>query len=116
MPRSKKLSFEKERKKLEKIINQLPKEKVDLAEGLIRDAAFMLEQLEKLREEIRVAGTSEEYKHGKDQYGTKETVAVGVYLKMQKNYAATIKQLNDMLPDTPAVVPGSELMAFVSGR
>ena len=105
MPRSKKLSFEKERKKLEKIINQLPKEKVDLAE-----------QLEKLREEIREAGTSEEYKHGKDQYGTKETVAVGVYLKMQKNYAATIKQLNDMLPDTPAVVPGSELMAFVSGR
>lgn len=116
MGRPKKISLEIEQKKLKKIVEKLPAEKVELAEGLIRDAAFMLEQLDKLRTTIREAGVTEEYKHGREQYGFKETVEIGVYLKMQKNYAATIKQLNDMLPATPPAQAGAELAAFISQR
>lgn len=116
MATPKPFSLDKERKKLKKIIERMPAEKADLAAGMIADAAFMAEQLDKLREEIRTTGFAEEYKHGREQFGTKETVAIGVYLKMQKNYTATIKQLNDMLPPAQAVSPGSDLMAFVTKR
>lgn len=84
MARLKKISADKEMLKLRKITEALPETKKELAEGLIADASFMATQLDTLRNEIASSGVVEEYKHGQNQYGFKETVAVGVYLKCRR--------------------------------
>lgn len=103
----------KERDKLRKIVSNIPEEKKDLVEGLIADASFMAEQLEHLREYIAENGWSEEYKNGANQYGKKTSVEADAYVKVQKNYLAVIKQLNEFLPKDGKGTT-DELMDFIS--
>lgn len=91
---------DKEKKKLENIIKNIPKDKKKLVEGLIADASFMAEQLEGLREHITANGWSETYQNGANQFGKKQSVEADMYVKVQKAYAAIIKQLTDYLPET----------------
>ena len=55
----KKFSKDEELKKLKSIYNKLPDERKELAEGLMYDAAFMVEELAKLREKITATGWAE---------------------------------------------------------
>lgn len=103
----------KERDKLRKIVSNIPEEKKDLVEGLIADASFMAEQLEHLREYIAGNGWSEEYKNGANQYGKKTSVEADAYVKVQKNYLAVIKQLNEFLPKDGKGTT-DELMDFIN--
>lgn len=107
----------KELKKLNSIIKNIPKDKVQLVQGLIADASFMAEQLEILRDYITEHGWSEEYQNGQNQWGKKSSVEADAYIKMQKSYAAVIKQLSDFLPDSKTEqisVAGEALAAFVA--
>lgn len=90
---------DKERKKLEKIIKDVPEDKKKLVEGLIADASFMAEQLEVLRVYIAEHGWSETYQNGANQCGKKTSVEADMYVKVQKNYSAIIRQLTDYLPE-----------------
>ena len=90
----------KEKKKLEKIIKDIPEDKKKLVEGLIADASFLAEQLEVLREAISVNGWSETYQNGANQCGKKTSVEADMYIKAQKAYSSLIKQLTDFIPDT----------------
>lgn len=108
---------EKEIKKLNNIIKDIPADKKKLVEGLIADASFMAEQLAILREHIGKHGWSEEYQNGANQYGKKTSVEADTYLKMQKSYASVIRQLTDFLPDTKHDeyhAAGEALAAFVA--
>ena len=58
----------------------------------------MAEQLEKLRAEIKETGWTSEYRNSETQYGTKPSAAGEQYIKLQKLYAANIKQLTDLIP------------------
>ena len=112
-----KFSAKAEQKKLKSIISQLPEDLVKITEGLVEDASFMAEQLEKLREYINENGWSEEYKNGANQFGKKNSTEADSYIKLQKSYAATIKQITDLLPkgsEVPAAA--SEIMDFLSTR
>lgn len=111
-------SAKKEKKKLKAIISQLPEEMQQMTEGLVADACFMVEQLEKLRAEIEENGWAEEYKNGENQYGKKTSIAGDMYLKTQKSYAALIKQLTDLMPKQQegATQAGTELMKFIRDR
>lgn len=93
---------EKEKKKLEKIIKGIPEDKKELVEGLIADASFLAEQLDKLRVHITKNGWSEEYQNGANQSGRKVSVEADMYVKLQKAYQSVIKQLSDFLPDNKA--------------
>ena len=106
----------KELKKLEVIVTALPEDKKKITEGLIADAAFMAEQLEKLRDYISEHGWSEEYMNGANQFGKKSSVEADAYLKMQKSYASVIKQLTDLLPDNTETAAGTEIMAFLNSN
>ena len=66
---------EKEKRKLENIIKNIPKDKKKFVEGLIADASFMAEQLERLRACIDQDGWAETYQNGANQYGRKASVA-----------------------------------------
>ena len=89
----------KELSKLKKITRNLSPDKQKICAGLIEDAAFMAEQLEILRNHIAENGWSEEYQNGANQHGKKSSVEADNYIKMQKLYASTIRQLTDLLPD-----------------
>lgn len=106
----------KELKKLGMIAAALPEDKQKITEGLVADAAFMAEQLEKLRAHITEHGWSEEYKNGENQFGKKSSVEADAYVKLQKSYAAVIKQLTDLLPDKGETAAGTEIMAFLNAN
>lgn len=107
-------SAKKELKKLKSIVESLPDDRRKLTEGLVKDAAFMAEQLEKLRNHIQENGWSEEYQNGANQSGRKSSPEADMYVKVQKLYSSTIKQLTDLLPSNDISVPGAELMNFIS--
>lgn len=111
-----KFDVKRELKKLEKIVALLPDELKQLTEGLVADAAFMAEQLEKLRQHIAEYGWSETYQNGANQSGKKSSVEADAYIKMQKSYAAIIKQLTDLLPDTSETTAGAEIMEFLNAN
>lgn len=110
-----KFEANKEKRKLNAIIKEIPKDRKKLVEGLIADASFMAEQLEKLRDKITENGWSEEYKNGANQYGKKTSVEADMYVKVQKSYAATIKQLADFLPQEKNT-KNDELLEFLQSR
>ena len=109
-------SAKKELKKLKSIVESLPDDRRKLTEGLVKDAAFMAEQLEKLRNHIQANGWSEEYQNGANQSGRKASPEAEMYVKVQKLYAATIKQLTDLLPDKAETTAGEEIMAFINRK
>ena len=106
----------KELKKLALVVAALPDDKRKITEGLVSDAAFMAEQLEKLREHITEHGWSEEYKNGENQFGKKSSVEADAYIKLQKSYASVIRQLTDLLPAQSETAAGTEIMAFLNSN
>ena len=78
--------------------NLQPKQK-QLAEGLIAQAARLRVQLDKLNSDIRKNGLTELYTNSDkiDPY-TRERPEANLFIKLDKNYQAIIRQLNEMLP------------------
>lgn len=112
-PTKPKFDAKKELRKLKTIVKCLPEDKLKMTEGLVADAAFMAQQLEQLRDAIEANGWSEEYRNGENQYGRKPRVEADMYIKIQKSYAAVVKQLTDLLPESEITVPGQEIMEFL---
>ena len=106
----------KEKKKLNRIIKNIPEDKKKLVEGLIADASFQAEQLEVLRQHIVENGWSEEYQNGANQHGKKTSVEADMYVKVQKSYASLIKQLTDLLPQEAINKNNDELLEFLATR
>ena len=113
---TKKFSKEAELKKLKAIVEQLPEDKRKMTEGLVADAAFQAEQLEKLRIYISENGWSEQYQNGATQFGKKKSVEGDFYVSLHKTYASVIKQLTDLLPDSSETTAGSDIMAFINSN
>ena len=111
----KEFSAKKELKKLKTIVECLPDDIKKITEGLVKDAAFLAEQLEHLRNAITEKGWSEEYQNGEKQHGRKPTVEADMYIKAQKSYSAIIKQLTDLMPSVEATsAPGAEILKFLN--
>lgn len=93
--------FEKIRKesnRIKKIFKDLDENKKKLVTPLIDKAAFMSVTLDELQEKINDEGCVSEYKNGENQFGTKKSPEVEIYLNMSKNYANIIKQLTELVP------------------
>lgn len=89
-------------KRLKKIFENLTQDAAAVAEKLIENAAFMAVTLNELQGIINVKGYIEEYQNGENQFGTKKSSEVDIYNTMIKNFNTTMKQLIDMLPDSPS--------------
>jgi len=109
-------SAESEKKKLNKIIKDIPSDKKKLVEGLIADASFQAEQLEVLRDHITEHGWSEAYQNGANQSGRKQSVEADLYIKVQKQYASLIRQLTDFLPADNKTAASENLLEWVSNH
>ncbi len=61
-------------------------------------------------------GYSESYQNGANQKGIKKTAEVDIYNVMIKNFNATMKQLNDLLPDSSASKGRNAALDYITGR
>mgnify|MGYP000885549168 FL=1 len=79
--------------KLRKTLKNVPSEKIQMAEELIGNAAFMAVTLRDLQETIEETGPIVEYNHGKV-----ESPAIKSYNTMINRYSGVMSQLLNLLP------------------
>nr|DAL77556.1 MAG TPA: hypothetical protein [Caudoviricetes sp.] len=104
--------FNRAREELETVFAGLDEKRRKTVSKLLDNAAFMGNQLEDLRKEIQKNGVVCEYQNGENQFGTKKSPEVEVYLSMIKNYTQIINNLCAMLPEENAAA--SALLDFVT--
>jgi len=110
---SKETRIKREITRLNKVFANLPKEKLNTAASLIRNAAFMTITLDDLQATMNEQGVVDKYQNGENQWGYKKSPQVEIYNTMIKNHLAIIKQLCDLLPDSQDKSAADELMDFV---
>ncbi|MGN1111799.1 MAG: hypothetical protein ACI4RP_01215 [Acutalibacteraceae bacterium] len=103
----------KEQNRIKKLYKNLPKDRLEIAKKLIERAAYMLVSLEDMEAKINEDGLVVEMSQGAYKIERAHPL-LQPYNAMVKNYNATIKQLNDLLPTTDAAAAGQALMLFAT--
>lgn len=108
--------IKKEYNRMKRILKNVPKDKLKVADGVIKRAAFMQVTLEDLEEDINQNGTVESFSQKEGIEYDRERPAARIYNTTIKNYSAACKQLFDLLPDGDKTKSAAdELMEFVKG-
>ncbi len=110
--KEKQAAIKKEMTRLKKLLQVLPGDRLQSAEGLISEAAYMRATLAELREIIDRDGPVELFIQGQNEYN-REHPAVKSYNAMVQRYTNICKQLFDMLPKGEAKPEKDELIDFV---
>ena len=103
----------KEQNRIKKIYQNLPKEQLEIAKKMIERAAYMLVSLEDMEAKISEDGLVVVMPQGSYEIERAHPL-LQPYNAMVKNYNATIKQLNEMLPNGDADKAGQALMMFAT--
>ena len=89
----------KEYKRLVRIYSRLPKNKLAVADGLIRQAARLRARLDMLWQDLQENGETEMFSQSdKAEPYERERPASRTYTATNKSYQAIIKQLTDLCP------------------
>ena len=108
--------IKKEIKKLKTIFKDISKDRKNLCENLIQNAAFISVTLEELQEDIKCRGPIVTAINGNGFTVSSENPSQKSYNVMISRYATIIKQLEEMLPDQKTEntnKAGEALAAFV---
>lgn len=103
----------KEQNRIKKIYKNLPKERLEIAKKLIERAAYMLVSLEDMEQKISEDGLVVTMPQGSYEIERAHPL-LQPYNAMVKNYNATIKQLNEMSPNSDTEKAGQALMTFAT--
>lgn len=103
----------KEQNRIKKIYKNLPKERLEIAKKLIERAAYMLVSLEDMEQKISEDGLVVTMPQGSYEIERAHPL-LQPYNAMVKNYNATIKQLNEMSPNSETEKAGQALMMFAT--
>lgn len=103
----------KEQNRIKKIYKNLPKERLEIAKKLIERAAYMLVSLEDMEQKISEDGLVVTMPQGSYEIERAHPL-LQPYNAMVKNYNATIKQLNEMSPNSNTEKAGQALMMFAT--
>lgn len=87
-----------EYKKMTEIYGDLSPEQRVICFSMLEEAAFLKVTLKGLREEITKNGTTDEYKNGANQYGTKVSATLQSYNSTLKNYFVLMEKIVKMFP------------------
>lgn len=88
-----------EEKRLRATYEKLPRDRLVVADGLIRRAAFMRVTLEEYELDLVENGSVEQFTQSeKTAAYERERPVARLYNSLNKNYQSIIKQLTDMLP------------------
>lgn len=90
--------IKKELNKLKRKFKDIPNDKKEFYLGLMQRAAFMRVTLEELELHMNYHGAVEWFEQGSQKLW-RESPASKVYNQMIKNYQATLKQLEMLLPE-----------------
>lgn len=102
--------------RLRKVYANMGDDQKRVAEGLIKEAAFMRVTLEETRDIIDREGVVELFEQGAQKF-VREHPATKVYASFINRYSAVIKQLVDLLPKGEKdKVDTDELMEFVKSQ
>lgn len=116
LPKEKKVK--KEISRLRRIFKQMPKDSLDMVEGLIIEAADLRIRLEDIREDLDINGYDEMFSQSETQKPyERERPQARRYIAMNKSYQSIMKQLGDYIPkkiDSPDPDDGFE--AFLGRR
>lgn len=105
-------AIKKERDKLNKLFQDIPKDNKTLCEGLINNAAFMFVTLNELQEEVKQHGAMIKATSGNGFEIIKDNPAYKAYNTMISRYTVIIKQLSDLLPEDDHA--GNEIMKWLN--
>ena len=84
--------------RLMEIFLELNENERTVADGLIREAAYMSIAMSELKDTIRKEGFTERYQNGEHQYGIKESAALKSYNNLMKTYKDIIAKLLKITP------------------
>lgn len=87
-----------EKNRLLSLFSDIDENELEVVKGLISQAAFMQITLENLQGTIHQNGCTDEYKNGKDQYGTKQSSELQAYNQTLRSYNAVIGKLLKLVP------------------
>ncbi len=112
---AKKITEQSEIKRLQQIYAELPPKMLALAQGLIVQAARIRVKLDVLNADLQENGLTELFQQSdKVEPYTRERPEAALFVKLDKNYQAIIRQLQDMVP---AEAPESDALdAFLKGE
>lgn len=102
MTKDERLSKEQER--LFSIFADLDENALQVAEGLINQACFMLVTLEDLQKAIAESGAVGTYQNGEHQSGTKQSAELQAYNQTLRSYNAVIGKLLKIVPHKPVKI------------
>src|SRR5690606_28268604 len=115
-PEEKEKRIKREEARLKKIFAGIPEDKWRVAEGLVKEAAFMRVTLEETRAVIDHEGVIERFEQGAQRF-LREHPATKVYASFVNRYSAVVKQLIDLLPAAEkGKTEADELIEFVKSR
>ena len=100
--------------KLRRIFNQIPDDRRQIVDGLIREAAWMRVALEEARAVVDREGVVSQFVQGRQRFA-REHPAAKLYAALINRYVLVVKALLDLLPDQERAQSEDELMAFVRG-
>lgn len=86
--------------RLMEIFKELNENERTVADGLIREAAYMSTVMDDLKETIRKEGIQEKYQNGEHQHGFKQSVALKSYNDLAKTYKTIMDKLLKITPVT----------------
>lgn len=96
----KEITEKSETARLRRLYKDMPKNRKAVAEGLVVQAARLRVRLNALNDDIEKNGLTELFSQSeKTEPYERERPAAALFIKLDKNYQAIIKQLTDMLPE-----------------
>ena len=107
----------KEKRRLNLIYKNVPKENKGIIEGLIQRAAYMRITLEWMEVELDEKGYVEMFTQSEktEPYELERPIA-RLYNTMNKNYQSIIKQLSDLVPKQEVKIKDDNFDNFINGR
>jgi hypothetical protein len=107
----------KEVSRLKGIYKDLPKDTLNLNDGLIKRAAYMLVTLEDYELDLDTKGYVEQFSQSdKLEPYERERPVARLYNTMNKNYQSIMKQLSELIPKPELVQKGDGFDDFVNNR
>lgn len=107
--------IKKEISKLRKYLNDIPKNKLTAAEGLIHEAAFMRATLKELKDIIDENGPIDNFVQGDNEF-PREHPAVKSYNTMIQRYTTVCKELFSLSSKEPPKLENDGFEDFVMNR
>ncbi|MGH0943467.1 hypothetical protein ACQVTS_19670 [Bacillus mycoides] len=102
-------------KKLKRILEQIPTERLPIAQSLYNELVFIQNTLDTLKAQVDEEGPTAMFKQGRQEF-LREHPALKAYNTTVQRYSLLYKQLVDLLPPAKKGEQEDELMSFIKRK